>query len=132
MGVVHAGEWVASQELLANPQARAIVNMLDYAQRTNTIGSIRQEDVSRYVTTPMAIASLQTPSAISVEKSSTEKHPSTQVEDKERLLEAIERLNSRLDEPFVTVNTITGDTGIKKAQDEYEKLMKNKSPKSRR
>ena len=44
----------------------------------------------------------------------------------------IERLNSRLNEPFVTVNTITGDTGIKKAQDEYEKLMKNKSPKSRR
>lgn len=41
---------------------------------------------------------------------------------------AVERLN----EPFVTVNTVTGDTGIKRAQDEYAQLMRNKTPKSRR
>jgi hypothetical protein len=37
-----------------------------------------------------------------------------------------------LDEPFVTVNTVTGDMGIKQAQDEYQRLMNNKSPKSKR
>ena len=41
-------------------------------------------------------------------------------------------LKQRLDEPFVTVNTITGDQGIKKAQDEYARLIRNKTPKSRR
>ena len=132
VGVVHAGEWVASQELLANPQARAIVNMLDYAQRTNTIGSIRQEDVSRSITAPMAIASLQTPPTDVVGNSSTDRHPSRQRENGDELLDAIVRLNARLDEPFVTVNTVTGDAGIKKAQENYEKLMKNKSPKSKR
>jgi hypothetical protein len=30
------------------------------------------------------------------------------------------------------VNTVTGDTGIQKAQNEYSKLIKNKTPKSRR
>ena len=45
VGVVHAGEWVASQEMLANPVARPIINALDYAQRTNTIGSLRTDDV---------------------------------------------------------------------------------------
>ena len=44
----------------------------------------------------------------------------------------MKRLAERLDEPFVTVNTITGDNGIKKAQDEYDKLIRNKSPKSKR
>lgn len=44
----------------------------------------------------------------------------------------ISQLKERLDEPFVTVNTVSGDTGIKQAQDEYEKLMRNKTPKSRR
>ena len=44
----------------------------------------------------------------------------------------IRQLKERLDEPFVTVNTVTGDTGIKQAQDEYEQLMRNKTPKSRR
>lgn len=42
------------------------------------------------------------------------------------------KLNERLSEPFVTVNTVTGDKGIKQAQDEYEILMRNKSPKSKR
>ena len=48
------------------------------------------------------------------------------------LKETIARLNERLDEPFVTVNTVTGDKGIKQAQDEYQRLMNNKSPKSKR
>ena len=37
-----------------------------------------------------------------------------------------------MDEPFVTVNTVTGDKGIKQAQDEYQRLMNNKSPKNKR
>lgn len=45
---------------------------------------------------------------------------------------SIARLNDRLNEPFVTVNTVSGDYGIKKAQDDYNKLMRNKSPKSRK
>jgi hypothetical protein len=44
----------------------------------------------------------------------------------------MQQLKDRLNEPFVTVNTVTGDTGIKQAQDEYEQLMRNKTPKSRR
>lgn len=49
VGVVHAGEWVASQKLLASPVARPLINALDYAQRTNTIGSLRADDVSRAI-----------------------------------------------------------------------------------
>ena len=30
------------------------------------------------------------------------------------------QLSKRLNEPFVTVNTVTGDKGIKQAQDEYD------------
>lgn len=35
--------------------------------------------------------------------------------------------NERLDEPFVTVNTVTGEKGIKKAQEDFDKLIANKS-----
>ena len=51
-------------------------------------------------------------------------------------------LKDRLDEPltfplavdlrFLTVNSITGETCMKQAQDEYDKLIRNKTPKSRR
>ena len=139
-GVVHAGEWVASQRLVASPVARPLIEALDYAQRTNTIGSLRSADVcinwaaawhkaseltsalalhqfSRSITAPMALAQSQ---------------PQVIVQESKDLKEIIARLNERLDEPFVTVNTVTGDKGIKQAQDEYQRLMNNKSPKSKR
>ena len=116
VGVVHAGEWVASQKLLANPVARPLINALDYAQRTNTIGSLRSVDVSRAVA-PQLVA---------------QSAPTIVVEQNAEYMAVMSRLAERLDEPFVTVNTITGDNGIKKAQDEYDKLMKNKTPKSKR
>jgi len=129
VGVVHAGEWVASQQLLANPQARAIVDMLDYAQRTNTIGSIKSSDVSRSITAPMAIASMQAPRQGAAASPQAVPNSAQGGAAMQELQAVIEKLNSRLNEPFVTVNTVTGDTGIKKAQDDYEKLMKNKAPK---
>ena len=58
--------------------------------------------------------------------------PTIVVEQNSEYTSIMKRLAERLDEPFVTVNTITGDNGIKKAQDEYDKLMRNKSPKSKR
>lgn len=49
-----------------------------------------------------------------------------------RIVAVLDRLDARLNEPFVTVNTVSGDHGIQKAQEEYDRLMKNKSPKSKR
>ena len=46
--------------------------------------------------------------------------------------ETLAALNKRLNEPFVTINTMTGDHGIKQAQDEYDIYIRNKTPKSRR
>lgn len=125
VGVVHAGEWVASQKLLANPVARPMIEALDYAQRNNTLGSLRPADVSRSVTAPAVIAGAASDG------------------QNERLMVAVaaalgnydgtmSRLNERLNEPFVTVNTVTGDMGIKEAQDEYQRLMNNTLPKSKR
>ena len=125
VGVVHAGEWVASQKLLANPEARAIINTLDYAQRTNTIGSLRAQDVSSTITAPVKIAKASEDGRLNSTLAATAKTLAT-------YSSTMKDLSSRLNEPFVTVNTVTGDTGIKKAQDEYEQLIRNKTPKSRR
>ena len=120
VGVVHAGEWVASQKLLANPVARPLINALDYAQRTNTIGSLRSVDVSKAVAPQVIVQEVKSDNSEALYALNSQ------------LSTAISQLNERLNEPFVTVNTITGDYGIKKAQDEYDKLMKNKTPKSKR
>lgn len=133
VGVVHAGEWVASQKLLASPVARPLINALDYAQRTNTIGSLRADDVSRAIA-PNVVSTQQVQPV--VVQAPTDNVASAALAQSAAVLskyeETMNRLSQRLNEPFVTVNTVTGDTGIKQAQDEYDTLIRNKSPKSRR
>lgn len=134
VGVVHAGEWVASQEMLASPVARPIINALDYAQRTNTIGSLRADDVSRTIA-PVAYSTPQQQQPIIVQQQSDGLATAAIVQNTKAMqgyADTMKQLEKRLSEPFVTVNTVTGDTGIKQAQDEYSILMRNKTPKSRR
>lgn len=125
VGVVHAGEWVASQRLLADPVARPMIEALDYAQRNNTLGSLRPADVSRSVSAPAVIAGAasdgQTERLMVAVAAALGNYDGTMA-----------RLTDRLNEPFVTVNTVTGDMGIKEAQDEYQRLMNNTLPKSKR
>ena len=134
VGVVHAGEWVASQKLLASPVARPLINALDYAQRTNTIGSLRADDVSRTIIGTGAVAS-PSPQPVIIQ-APTDNVASAALAQSAAVLskyeETMNRLSQRLNEPFVTVNTVTGNTGIKQAQEEYDTLIRNKSPKSRR
>ena len=126
-GVVHKGEWVASQRLVNNPRTRPLLEALDYAQRTNTIGSITAADVSRTITAPAVLAAQS--QAPTVVNNTYNTAPSA---DNSELTSTIRELKDRLNEPFVTVNTVSGDHGIQQAQDEYDRLMRNKSPKSRK
>lgn len=121
-GIVHAGEWVASQKLLADPTAKAMIDRLDYAQRTNTIGSLSQSAVSRTITAPAEMVASATQESVT-------RTLAAQTVALNNFNSSMATLNTRLNEPFVTVNTITGDNGIKQAQDEYDKLIKNKSRK---
>lgn len=128
VGIVHAGEWVASQKLVKSPKTRPIIEALEYAQRTNTIGSLAAADVSRSITAPMLLASQpqQSVQPNVIVNVPTQTSPNTKIE------QTLDRLNERLNEPFVTVATVTGDKGINKAQEDYERLLRNKSPKTRK
>ena len=103
-GIVHAGEWVASQELLQNPATAAVIAALDHAQRTNTIGSLGTAVVQRSSPASIGTPALTDPS----------------------LARALHILTRRLNEPFITVNTVEGNRGIKRAQDRYNRLTKNR------
>lgn len=121
-GIVHAGEWVASQKLLANPVARPMIDALDRAQRTNTIGSLRADDVSRSITANNSLVRI----------AEGDGSAALMVAAAVQMSRTVDNLTNRLNEPFVTVNTVIGDHGIKQAQDQYNALMRNITPKSQR
>lgn len=121
-GIVHAGEWVASQKLLANPVARPMIEALDYAQRTNTIGSLQADDVSRSITANNSLVRI----------SESDNGSLVMAAVSSRMSEVVAALTDRLDKPFLTVNSVTGPQGMQQAEDEYNRLIKNKSPKSKK
>ena len=129
-GIVHAGEWVASQELVKSPVARPLLDALDYAQKTNTIGRLNPDDVSRTITAPHVLADNAVNGKNVPQQVIIQNAPESS--DDNGLADTIRLLKDRLDEPFLTVNSVTGETGMKQTQDEYEKLIRNKTPKSRR
>lgn len=123
VGVVHAGEWVAPQELVNNPRTRPMIEFLESARRGNRIGSITHADVSRTVTAPIITAQ----SSRSAAATAVQRRDPAEASPDTRLGDTLDRLEQRLSKPFVTVNTVTGDHGIRKAEEEYDRLMRNKS-----
>ena len=136
VGVVHAGEWVASQKLVKSPVARPLLEALEVAQRRNVIGvlpTVESQSVMRLEGYGVREDKRDELRGTGDERALSEERLSFIEENKvmsKRLVGVISRLEERLNEPFVTVNTVTGDKGIQKAQDDYEKLMRNKRPKT--
>lgn len=118
-GIVHAGEWVASQELLANPVARPMIEALDYAQRTNTIGSLKDEDVSRSIRATDSM----------VRMAESDRSSALMVAAVVQNAEAMAALNERLKQPIDAAVSIAGEHGFVQAEDKYNRYLKNKSPK---
>lgn len=111
-GIVHAGEWVAPQEMVQSPVTGPIINMLESARQSNSIASLDRGDVSRSINAPVAISQV-------LGRSIGKKNDS----------KMYDLLLQRLSEPLVAVTTVTGDRGIKRAYEEYDKLMANKTRK---
>lgn len=153
-GVVHAGEWVAPKELLENPVTAGVIarldrvrasgdvsaleNMADFARRNDPVATLTAQDASRVVATgAMARAADVIARGRSMQPANPDRgvnevsapgngQSASDNETLRQLSEVVGRLAQRLDEPFVTVNTVTGDAGIKRAQDEYNRMMRNK------
>lgn len=116
-GIVHSNEFVANRFAVANPAIRPVLNLIDHAQRTNTVGSLTASDVSAVVA-PSAV--------VPVSEGGTE----VDLELHRLVVECAEtmkKVKSRLQEPLVAETYVTGKHGINQAQKEYNRLNNNKS-----
>lgn len=63
VGEVHANEFVANHQAVANPVLSPILKMIDRAQRNNTVGSLTAADVNRALGTPAGVGAGGGPTA---------------------------------------------------------------------
>ena len=111
-GVVHEGEFVANHQALQNPTLTPMFQMLDYAQRNNTVGSLSTADVSRAILAP------QTTAVSTIQMASNTK----QVSKNEEGTAAIERLNENIEKGINAVVVIDGPDGFDRQYSKYKKL----------
>lgn len=119
-GIVHAGEFVANRYAVSNPSVRPVLDLIDRAQKNNTIGSLTAKDVS---------------SVLSGGSSTTNNTYYQQAAPVDNgmsavMLEAVKVmgvLNKRLNEPIYTYTKATGKMGINEAQDLVTRMKNNAS-----
>lgn len=119
-GIVHAGEFVANRYAVSNPSVRPVLDLIDRAQKNNTIGSLTAKDVSAVL------------SGVSSTTNNTYYQQATPVDNgmSAVMLEAVKvmgALNKRLNEPIYTYTKVTGKMGINEAQDLVTRMKNNAS-----
>lgn len=137
VGVVHAGEWVASQKLVKSPVARPLLEALEVAQRRNVLGTLKLPAQQVISASPKVIGL----KGYGDELRGTRDEMAAEAAVKglegykvmsERLSDVISRLEERLNEPSVAVVRVTGEHGLDKAERDYARMVNNARPKSRR
>lgn len=125
-GLVHKGEFVGNAQAVNNPYVRRVFDVVDQAQRTNTVSGLKAHDFAAALEYNERVAQLprQTNEVDNVEQQQQNEYLISVLLE---VSETNRQLKERLNEPFTTVNSVTGPNGIKQAMDTYDRVTKNKS-----
>ena len=118
-GVVHSNEFVANRFAVRNPHVRGILDVIDVAQRNNTIASLTTADI-------VSESGYRSSVSIPGQQSAGENSEAT-LALIYKLNDTVDKLSKRLDSPIQAYTTIDGDYGVKKGLDDFEAIEKNKS-----
>ncbi len=121
-GIVHAGEFVANRYAVQNPVIRPVLDLIDQAQRNNTIGSLTAKDVSAVLSPTNRMT---TNNYYQTAESSSQESTAVMLQN----MKCMEKLLKRLNEPIFTYTKATGKMGVNEAQQLVEKMKNNVSRK---
>lgn len=117
-GIVHAGEFVANRYAVQNPAIRPVLDLIDQAQRNNTIGSLTAKDVSAVLSPTNRMT---TNNYYQTAESFSQESTAVMLQN----MKCMEKLLKRLNEPIFTYTKATGKMGVNEAQQLVEKMKKN-------
>lgn len=117
-GIVHAEEFVANRYAVQNPAIRPVLDLIDQAQRNNTISSLTAKDVSAVLS---PINRMTTNNYYQTAESSSQESTAVMLQN----MKCMEKLLKRLNEPIFTYTKATGKMGVNEAQQLVEKMKKN-------
>lgn len=126
VGVVHANEFVANHQAVASPVLSPVLNLIDHAQRTNTVGSLTAEDVSNALGIGGGVSARgeRQLSQTDRDKAIAESMAAlTAVSAKNS--DAIDRLSRQIEEGLMAQVIMDGEQGLYRKLSHFEKLRNN-------
>ena len=118
-GVVHEGEFVANHRAVNNSSIRPAFDLIDRAQRANTVGSLTADDISRALGAG-ASAAVVAP-IVNVSNDNEEVRQSL-----DGVNSAVSRLNENIERGIKADVSIAGRDGIDRKLKEYHRMLNNK------
>lgn len=117
-GVVHEGEFVANHNAVNNSSIRPALDLIDRAQRSNTVGSLTAEDITRSL--GQGSSTVVAP-VVNVNNDNTEVRQSL-----DGVNAAVSRLTQTLDDGIEVEVPISGRRGLHRRLQDYKRILNNK------
>lgn len=117
-GVVHEGEFVANHNAVNNSSIRPALDLIDRAQRSNTVGSLTAADITRSL--GQGSSTVVAP-VVNVNYDNTEVRQSL-----DGVNSAVTRLNENIERGIKADVSIAGREGIDRKLNEYHRMLNNK------
>lgn len=117
-GVVHEGEFVANHNAVNNSSIRPALDLIDRAQRSNTVGSLTAADITRSL--GQGSSTVVAP-IVNVSNDNAEVRQSL-----DGVNSAVSRLNENIERGIKADVSIAGRDGIDRKLNEYHRMLNNK------
>lgn len=117
-GVVHEGEFVANHNAVNNSSLRPALDLIDRAQRSNTVGSLTADDITRSL--GQGGSTVVAP-VVNVNNDNTEVRQSL-----DGVNAAVSRLTQTLDDGIEVEVPISGRRGLHRRLQDYQRILNNK------
>ena len=117
-GVVHEGEFVANHNAVNNTSIRPALDLIDRAQRSNTVGSLTADDITRSL--GQGSSTVVAP-VVNVNNDNTEVRQSL-----DGVNAAVSRLTQTLDDGIEVEVPISGRRGLHRRLQDYQRILNNK------
>lgn len=117
-GIVHEGEFVANHNAVNNTSIRPALDLIDKAQRSNTVGSLTADDITRSL--GQGSSTVVAP-VVNVNNDNTEVRQSL-----DGVNAAVSRLTQTLDDGIEVEVPISGRRGLHRRLQDYQRILNNK------
>lgn len=124
VGIVHANEFVANHQAVANPAIAPVLRLIDQAQKSNTVGSLTAADVSNAIGANRAVNAKG--NITSTSTSATINDSAAIIADiSARTSKALDRLSDNIEQGILAEVVMDGERGLARKLNHYKKLNQN-------